>query len=375
MVRILLSQREPVVLVASAEFALKSYPVRRTLEQRLIDDLRVALARAGFEGFTVEKHAARLVVHGLSVSASAVAAQCFAKVFGVAYAVPATLLPSSMEIVLQEIVHIAQASLRPGQSFAIRCHSPIPNSLHSREIEISGGSEVLRAMKEGGVRVDLKKPDVTISVDLAGDRVYAYGNRLQGPGGLPLSSQWKMLAVLDSGSLGILAAYAMMRRGCMVELLIPISETIPTFREDRQLELAGRLRALVTRQAYKAYVISIEPYQDQGSHNPAELRWHIRKAALRVAREKRFRGIIFSDVTGELNLDYQTNQTPDNNLLSPIFYPLLGLETGDLVEMCNAIGITPDELFSQIRLENESHKHNVSIVERADNLAVEELQL
>ena len=77
-------------------------------------------------------------------------------------------------------------------------------------------------MKDQSVRVDLKKPDLTISVDLTGDMVYVYGNRTQGPGGLPISSQWKMLAVLDSGPLTVLAAYAMMRRGCLVELFIPI---------------------------------------------------------------------------------------------------------------------------------------------------------
>jgi len=369
------SPREPVVVVASAEFTLKSSPVRRTLEQRLIDDLRVALARAGFEGFTVGKHAARLVVHGLSESATKLAAECFVKVFGVAYAVPATLLPSSMDMVLQETVQIAQASLKPGQSFAVRCHRSIPNSLHSREIEIKGGSEVLRAMKDSNVRVDLKKPDVTISVDLAGDRVYAYGNRLQGPGGLPLSSQWKMLAVLDSGPLSILAAYAMMRRGCLVELFIPLSETFPLFKRDRQLELAAKLRALVTRPAYKAYTVKVEPYSDQGSSDFADARWHVRKAALQVAKEKRFRGIIFSDVTGELNLDYQTIQTADNKVLSPIFYPLLGLETEDLIEMCRRAGIAEDELFSQIGLENESRGETVFPQEPAREMTVQEFAL
>lgn len=80
------SRPEPVLLVASAEFTLKSSPVRRTLEQRLIDDLKITLSRAGFEGFTIEKHAARIVVRDLHDTESA--ARSCAKVFGVAYAVP-----------------------------------------------------------------------------------------------------------------------------------------------------------------------------------------------------------------------------------------------------------------------------------------------
>lgn len=370
----MLGQREPIVLIASAEFTLKSSPVRRTLEQRLIDDLRVALARGGIENFTVEKHAARLLVHGLTEPETNLAAERFARVFGVAYAVPATLLPCSLEMVLEEIVHTAQASLKSGQSFAVRCHRSIPNSLRRRDIEIEGGSAVLRAMNDREVRVDLKKPDVRISVDLAGDRVYVYGNRLRGPGGLPISSQWKMLAVLDSGPLSILAAYAMMRRGCLVELFIPLSETFPLFRTDRQLELAAILRALVTRPAYRAYTVKIEQDAYPDSSDFTNAKWQIRKAALEVAREKRLRGIIFSDISGELNVDYQTAESPESIVLTPIFYPLLGLEPKDLLEMCRNTDITEDELFSQIRLENVSSRSTVSSCGTI-SVAVQELAL
>jgi thiamine biosynthesis protein ThiI len=370
-------EREPVLLVASSEFTLKSSPVRRTLEQRLIDDLKVALEREGFEGFRVEKHAARLVVRGLPQSALEPAAKSCAKVFGVAYAVPATLLPPLMDLVIEEIVHIAQASLRSGQSFAIRCHRPIPSSLHRRDIEIKGGSEVLRAMKDRGVHVDLKKPDVTIAVDLAGDRVYAYGNRLQGPGGLPLSSQWKMLAVLDSGPLTIIAAYAMMRRGCLVELLIPISETIQPFKKDRQLELAAKLRALVTRAAYRAFAINVEPFSTQRSMEYADARLWIRNAALQVAKEKRFKAIVFSDITGDLSLGDQIVQPSESNLRSPVFYPLLGFEMDDLIDICRSTGIPEDDLLSQIRMEKEFHAHGRAITsqEPPRELNVQEISL
>jgi thiamine biosynthesis protein ThiI len=372
-VRILQPEREPVVLVASAEFTLKSSPVRRTLEQRLIDDLRVALGRAGFEGFRVEKHAARLVVRGLSESTLESAAKCCARVFGVAYAVPAVLLPSSMDIVLEEIVHTAQTSLRTGQSFAVRCHRITPSSTHRRDIEIKGGSEVLRALKDRGVRVDLKKPDVTIAVDLAEDWVLVYGSRMQGPGGLPLSSQWKMLAVLDSGPLTILAAYTMMRRGCMVELLIPLSETIRYFNKDRQLQWATKLRSLVTRPAYRAFTIDMEPY----SAEYANAKSRIRNAALQVAKEKRFRGVIFSDIMGDLNLLSSKEGTTESNMRSPIFYPLLAFGIEDLFEMCPSVGISKGDLLSQMRLEKEFSGcgKSVGFRENLGDLTVQEIWL
>lgn len=371
------SRPEPVLLVASAEFTLKSSPVRRTLEQRLIDDLKITLSRAGFEGFTIEKHAARIVVRDMHDTESA--ARCCAGVFGVAYAVPAVLVPPSMSVVLQEIVQLAQRSLRSGQSFAIRCHRTMPSTLQRREIEIRGGSEILQTLRDREVNVDLSRPDVIISVDLVGDCVYVYGDKIQGPGGLPLSSHWKMLAVLDSGPLTLLAAYAMMRRGCLVELFIPFSQTISSFNKGRQLGLAGRLRALVSRSAYRAFTIDVEEVSDSGrSASHADARRHVRDAAIRFASHKRYRGVVFSDVTGNLQLDrYASAHLDEGKTQPPVFYPLVGFGTEDLVELCGSVGVSEHELLSQIKLEQESHagEEEAILKEIASNLTVQEIAL
>ena len=101
-IRTLPGQTEPVVIVASAEFTLKSSPVRRTLEQRLIDDLPVALSRAGFHGFTVEKYGEVRGSWPLRIRLG-IRCQILHKVFGVAYAAPASLLPPSMHAVVEKI--------------------------------------------------------------------------------------------------------------------------------------------------------------------------------------------------------------------------------------------------------------------------------
>lgn len=323
---------EPVILVASAEFTLKSSPVRRTLEQRLVDDLKFALTRAGFSGSHIERDTARLVVRGLREAR--LAAPSCSRVFGVAYAAPALLLPASMEAVLESIVRFADEGLRSGQSFAIRAHRSSSSPLSRRGIELKGGSEVLQSLKDKGVKVDLGHPDLTIHVDLAGERAYVYTEKLQGPGGLPISSQWKMLAVLDSGPLTLLAAYSMMRRGCLTELFVPISSGFPTFASERQLELARKLRELVTRASYRVFTIDLDVLLGKGPDQPVGLtgtRRLVRMAAAKFAREKRFKGIIFADIAGGIgpagNVGIESAEVP-------VFTPLIGLEREDLMEMC-----------------------------------------
>jgi len=330
---------EQVVLVASSEFTLKSYPVRRTLEQRLVDDLRFALANEGERDAHIERDAARLVVHGARQTTKS-ALTC-SRVFGVAYAAPALLLPAKLEDVVRVLVDLASETLLENDSFAIRAHRSTPGTLSRREVELSGGTEVLRALKGRSISVDLEHPTLTIFVDLVGDWAYVYEKKIEGPGGLPLSSQWKMLAVLDSGPLTILAAYAMMRRGCMVQLFIPTSKILSSVTADIQLALARKLAQLVARPGYKAYTVDLDEVLG-GQRRVRDLRDFkqlSRDMAISFAKKKRFRGIILADAEGNLDslMSYRYSATE-----LPIIHPLLGMERDDIDNLSRLVGISPE---------------------------------
>jgi len=215
--------------------------------------------------------------------------------------------------------------------------------LSRREVEIKGGSEVLLALKGKGVTVDLEAPDVTIHVDLVGEDAYLYAERLEGPGGLPLSSQWKMLAVLDSGPLTLLAAYAMMRRGCLAHLIIPLSSINPAFEIENQLALARNLRRLVTRPNYKAYTFNCDQLIEdipKDQPNQSTAKFLVRLVAAKFAEEKRFKGIIFADVAGEIALAETLRAAAPN---VAVFTPLIGLTKEDLSEMASLACISSRE--------------------------------
>lgn len=333
--------KERVVLVSSAEFALKSSPVRRSMEQRLIDDLKFAMIKAGIDSAKIEKNAGRVVLRG--VDDSTAAAVVCAKVFGVAYAAPATRVNNSLETIKETIAQLAKIELLPSQSFAIRCHRSSPSLTSTRDVEIHGGAEVLKALREREVKVKLNHPDRTIFADLSGETAYIYSTKIPGPGGLPISSQWKMLAVLDSGPLSLFAAYVMMRRGCLVQLLIP--STIGTiYSWDRQLTMAQMLRNFVTRQKYDAFVIRTD-------HLPYHPRHIIRLMSLEVARLKRFRGVILADITGPISPNISLNKK-SQELGLPIFTPLIGCEREELNELCRTFGITWEEVNSELSRES-----------------------
>jgi thiamine biosynthesis protein ThiI len=337
-----------VILVASSEFTLKSYPVRRTLEQRLVDDLRFSLAGEGEQNAHIERDAARLVVHGVRQAAGS-AVTC-SRVFGVAYAAPAFLVQANLEDVTRVLVDLALGTLGEGDSFAIRAHRSTSGSLLRRDVELSGGAEVLRALKARSVKVDLENPTLTLYVDLVGDWAYIYKEKIEGPGGLPLSSQWKMLAVLDSGPLTILAAYAMMRRGCMVQLFIPTSNTFRSLSPETQLPLAKKLAQLVARPGYKAFTLDLDELWGRGksAQSLVGFKQLARAAAISFAKKKRFRGVILADVEGNLESAMQYRYSAVD---LPIIHPLLGMESADIDQLSRFVGISPEVFENQASIE------------------------
>lgn len=323
---------DQVVLVSSAEFVLKSSHVRRTLEQRLIDDIRYALRRSSIHDFAIGKAAGRIVVSG--ITDARLAAKAIARTFGVAYAIPAIKIEGSYESVLNAVRQKAAESLTFGQSFAIRCHRSAMVPISTRDVEREGGSQILELLAVRNIRVNLDEPDLLISIDLSAKDAYLYTTRVPGPGGLPLSSEWKMLAPLES-PLSLVAAYVMMRRGCLTQLLIPCSALDTRFLAEHQIALARGLREFVTREHYPGYVLDLDAV-------PRSVNI-VRRISLEFARQRRFRGVVFADVEGSIAFDSSTNQR-SRELGLPIFQPLIGFGEAELSKLSQTVGVDWREL-------------------------------
>jgi adenylyl- and sulfurtransferase ThiI len=76
----------------------------------------------------------------------------------------------------------------------------------------------------------------------------------------------------------------------------------------------------------------------------------VRLAGIKFAKAKRFKGVVFSDVAGEIGTTQKGQVGPSSEQL-PVFQPLVGLDRDDLAEMCRQGGIPEEELFSQTRIE------------------------
>jgi thiamine biosynthesis protein ThiI len=253
----------------------------------------------------------------------------------------------------------------PGQSFAIRCHHSSPSDVSTRTIEIEGGTEVLKALHERNIRVKLNHPDRLISADLFEESAYVYTTKISGPGGLPISSQWKMLALFDSGPLSLFAAYVMMRRGCLVQLLIPPSIDNANAATNQKLELARKLRNFVTREKYNTFVMNVGPV------NPPKQ--SIRLTSIEIARKKRFKGVIFADVDGPISPSLVLSEK-SREVGLPIFQPLMGFDRQDLNELCGIFDIDWAEVDAELSQEKSALNESL-LPSESLNWTLEEVSL
>jgi thiamine biosynthesis protein ThiI len=113
----------------------------------------------------------------------------------------------------------AAVALMAGKSgaFAVRARRRDKRfPVTSEQLAVRIGARIQQAY---GYPVDLKRPDVTVYVEVDQDEVFVYTQGAAGQGGLPVGMSGRALALMSGGIDSPVAAYRMMRRGLRCEFL------------------------------------------------------------------------------------------------------------------------------------------------------------
>lgn len=203
-----------VLLVRFGEIALKSRYVRRQLRDRLVGNVQDLFASEAVECVT-EADEARVYVH---TDDEARARGILTRVFGVVSMSPARETKADLDALRALALEESGRLLKPRQSFALRPRRTGSHPFSSQDLAKDIGRAILAA--HPGSRVDLDGPDVEIHIEVRQNRGFVFHVVWPGPGGLPLGSQGRALAFVDSEA-GMVAAWMGMKRGCRVTVASP----------------------------------------------------------------------------------------------------------------------------------------------------------
>jgi thiamine biosynthesis protein ThiI len=198
-----------LILIRYAELGLKSRSVRRFFETILIDNMMASLAKEGIEAL-INSEQGRIYVTTDSIPE---AINVLTRVFGVASVSPVIESGSTMEEMCAIAAEYSTTILREGQGFAIKARREGNHPYKSMDVGREVGSAVFLANEDKHVKVNLSKPDITIYVEVRDKRAYIFSEYIPGPGGLPMGSQGKVVAVVNEER-DALAAWLLMKRGC-----------------------------------------------------------------------------------------------------------------------------------------------------------------
>ena len=199
----------PLILVRYAEIGLKSRPVRKKFESMLRDNITDMLVRDGVESL-ISSDEGRLYVECEDAEK---ALKALRRVFGVASVSLVELHEGGLRDICEAAAEYSLGRLHEGQSFAVRPRREGVHDFTSVDLGREIGSAIFLANEQLGIKVDLNRPDVEFFVEVRQKKAFLFQDYLPGPGGLPLGSQGKVVAVVGDEK-GALAAWLMMRRGC-----------------------------------------------------------------------------------------------------------------------------------------------------------------
>jgi len=330
-----------LILLRYGEIALKGRN-RGAFIRQLRRNVRAALKAHGLRG-EVRSVGSRVYVRTDDVEA---ALDPVSRVFGLVSLSPAVEAPREMDAIASECVQQAQeAGVGPNVSFRVRARRSDKTFPYiSPDINRLAGEAIVRATQG---RVDLSDhADVTIGVEVGRDAALVYGRVIPAPGGLPVGTEGRVVALLSGGIDSPVAAWMMMKRGCGV---IPLHFALS---DEETAKVLDNVQAL-SRYAYgwqlkpiiHSHAETVGPIAAR-LRAIGEERWTcvfckraLLQEAARIAEEYGAHAIVMGDVLGQVASQTLPNmEVISHGITKPILRPLIGLDKSEIVDLARRIG-------------------------------------
>jgi len=268
------------------------------------------------------------------------------RVFGIVSLSPVRMVSADLDAIAQEAVEVARrAGVGPAQAFRVRARRADKSFPYtSPEIEREVGGEILEAT---GARVDLlTEAAVEIGVEVQQGRALVFGEIIAGPGGLPLASQGRVVALLSSGIDSPVAAWLMMKRGCSV---IPVHFNT----SQAQAEQVEAIVEALNRHAYgwpmRPIILSHEEVLGPTLARLREVRGErwiclfckraLLTRAAQIADEMGAAALVTGDSLGQVASQTLSNlEAISYGIPKPILRPLIGLDKTEIMALARQIG-------------------------------------
>ena len=265
------------------------------------------------------------------------------KVFGIVGVNRAAVCEKNMDSIREVARIYLPEKLRGRRTFKVdakRSDKRFP--LKSPEISAEIGGVILSLVR--GIKVDVKNPDVIVTVEVRDEHAYIRAGQEPGAGGLPLRSAGRGLLLLSGGIDSPVAGCMMAKRGMEIEALH--FESFP-YTSERAREKVMQLAQEMCEYCAKihVHVISLTHVQEEIRDRCNEdyftliLRIFMMRLAERTARAYKCGALITGESLGQVaSQTLAAIGVTDSVVNIPVFRPCIGLDKTEIVNYARHYG-------------------------------------
>ncbi|GKZ12382.1 tRNA sulfurtransferase [Haladaptatus sp. T7] len=333
------------VLVRHGDVGVKSGKVQTEMERRLRDNIAAILADRGIDA-EVERRWSRLLVHATEENVEE-ATTAAADTFGVQSASAAAVVSPEQAVIEETLADAAREHYHEG-TFAVRARrSSKDHPFTSAELEREGGTAVWNAVENP--EVDLDDPDITFSVEVRDDEAFVFLEKRDGPGGLPLGTQTKLVSLVSGGIDSPVATWEVMKRGSpVIPVYLDLGDYGGIDHRARAVETVRKLAKYAPEQDMRVRKVPAGEAmtllgEEVGPARMLVFRRFMYRVAEHIAREESAHGIVTGEAIGQ-----KSSQTARNlgvvgtATTMPIHRPLLTMDKSDIVARARRIDTYTD---------------------------------
>ncbi|WP_274425646.1 tRNA uracil 4-sulfurtransferase ThiI [Chelativorans sp. YIM 93263] len=327
---------KPLFIVRfSADFATKSPRTRSHFSSIMRKNVHAALAGAGVRARIVQKHGRLFIFASDEARTQAI----LGRIFGLSNFSPVL---TQCRADLTEMARTAEEAFArkvEGKRYAVRARRSGQHPFRSVEVE-----RHLGATLNPYATVNLDNPDITVHVEILGNRAYFFTDRIDGAGGLPLGSEGRALVLFSGGFDSAVAAWRMMRRGVAVDFLF--CNLAGGAYERQVIQVAKVLTDLWAFGEHpRLYVLDLTGALDELRARVERRFWQIvlkrlmYRAASSVAPRLEAQAIITGEAVGQVSSQTLSNLRsiePAADL--PVLRPLIGFDKAEIISQARHIG-------------------------------------
>lgn len=326
-----------IILVKIGEIVLKGLN-RRQFEDKLIKNIKKTLKHLGEFEIRNAQSTITIIPEDDFIDLDDVCEQV-RKIFGiVTYSRAAVCPEKTLESILETAPKYLAEQLKSVKTFKVesrRSDKKFPYK--SPEISKETGAAILRAFPH--LKVDVRNPELTVTVEVRDRNAFVRGAALKGAGGIPVGTGGKAVILISGGIDSPVAAYMMAKRGVR---LTAVHFASPPYTSARAEQKVVKLLKKVAQYSgdMTMYTVPFTEIQETIRKKCPEeyftliMRRLMMRISERIARDKDCKALITGESLGQV-----ASQTiaalgcTDAATTLPVFRPLIGMDKQEIVDI------------------------------------------